>query len=140
MNAFFSPAPVQLHKLLAVLRIILGLLLAYHGLEVFDQELMTGYAGWETFKDKPATIMVYTGKSAELIAGVLFSLGLFTRISAVITIGTFAYITFFVGNGHFWYEDQHPFMFVLTGVLFLFSGPGAWSLDEKFFGKRKVHD
>ncbi len=140
MNTFFSPAPVRLHKVLAVLRIIVGLLLVYHGQEVFNPELMKGYAEWEMFKDRPATLMVYAGKGAELIAGVLFSLGLFTRISSFITIGTFAYITFFVGHGHFWYEDQHPFMFVLIGVLFLFSGPGAWSLDERFFGKSDVHD
>jgi len=140
MNAFFSPAPVQLHKVLAILRISVGLLLVYHGQEVFNPELMKGYAEWETFKNMPAKIMVFAGKGSELIAGVLLSLGLFTRISAVITIGTFSYITFFVGHGHFWYEDQHPFMFFLMGVLFLFSGPGAWSLDEQFFSKSEEHD
>jgi len=140
MNTFLSPAPVRLHKVLAVLRIIVGLLLVYHGQEVFNPELMKGYAEWEMFKDTPATLMVYAGKGAEFIAGVLLTIGLFTRVGAIITIGTFVSITFFVGHGHFWYEDQHPFMFVLTGVLFLFSGPGAWSLDERFFGKRKLHD
>jgi putative oxidoreductase len=34
-----------------------------------------------------------------------------------------------VGHGRFWYEDQHPFLFALFGVLFFFTGPGAWSLD-----------
>ena len=44
MNAFFSPAPIQLHKALAAIRIVVGLLLVYHGQEVFNPELMKGYA------------------------------------------------------------------------------------------------
>lgn len=135
MNAFFSSSPIQMHKVLAAIRIVVGLLLVYHGQEVFNTELMKGYAEWETFKDMPANMMVYAGKGAELIAGVLLTLGLFTRVGAMITIGTFTYITFFVGHGHFWYEDQHPFMFALFGLLFLFTGPSLWSLDGMLFGK-----
>jgi putative oxidoreductase len=45
------------------------------------------------------------------------------------------YITFIVGGGKFWYEDQHPFMFALFGLLFLFTGPGAFNLDEVIFKK-----
>lgn len=135
MNAFFSPAPIQLHRSLAAIRIAVGLLLVYHGQEVFNPELMKGYAEWETFKDLPANLMVYAGKGAELIAGVLLTFGLFTRVGAIITIGTFTYITFFVGHGHFWYEDQHPFMFALFGLLFFFTGPSVWSLDGMLFGK-----
>ena len=135
MNVFFSSSPIQMHKALAAIRIVVGLLLVYHGQEVFNPELMKGYAEWETFKDMPANMMVYAGKGAELIAGVLLTLGLFTRVGAMITIGTFTYITFFVGHGHFWYEDQHPFMFALFGLLFLFTGPSVWSLDGMLFGK-----
>lgn len=137
MNILFSSSPIQLHNALAATRIAVGLLIVYHGQEVFNPELMKGYAGWEVFKDMPAKIMVYTGKCAELIAGILLTLGLLTRLGALIAITTFSFITFFVGHGHFWYEDQHPFMFAMFGVLFFFTGPCAWSLDDKFFGKNK---
>lgn len=140
MNTFFSPSPIQLHKAVATIRIITGLLLVYHGQEVFNPELMKGYAEWESFKDMPASMMVYAGKGAELIAGVLLTLGLFTRVGAIITMGTFTYITFFIGHGRFWYEDQHPFMFALLGLLFFFTGPCAWSLDGAFFAKNKSID
>ena len=140
MNVFFSPAPIQLHKALAAARIIIGLLLIYHGQEVFNAELMKSYAEWETFKDMPANLMVYAGKGAEFIAGVLLTLGLFTRVGAIITIGTFTYITLFVGHGRFWYEDQHPFLFALFGLLFFFTGPSVWSLDAVIFGKSKSVD
>lgn len=135
IRSFLSPEPISLFKALAVIRIILGLLMIYHGIEVFDSELMQGYMKWDVFKNKAATFMVYLGKSSELIAGILLTLGLLTRVGAVILIGTMLYITFFVGEGRFWYQEQHPFMFVLFGVLFFFTGPGAWSMDALLWKK-----
>jgi putative oxidoreductase len=133
IRTFLSPKPVLLDKILATIRIVIGLLMVYHGYEVFNSEVMSGYIKWDVFQNKAATFLVYAGKSTELIAGILLTLGLFTRVGAVLLIGTMLYITFLVGHGRFWYEDQHPFMFVLFGVLFLFSGPGAWSLDGLFW-------
>jgi putative oxidoreductase len=129
MNKFFSATPILPDSALGVLRIIIGLMMVYHGQEVFNRELMEGYAKWDIFKDKAAVFMVYAGKSSEFVAGLLLTFGLWTRVAAMILSGTMLYITFFVGHGRFWYEDQHPFMFVLFGVLFFFLGPGRWSLD-----------
>jgi putative oxidoreductase len=137
MKTFFSPAPYFPDKIIAVVRIIVGLLMVYHGQEVFDSKLMQEYAKWDVFEDKSAVMMVYAGKSSELIAGILLTLGLFTRVGAVLLLGTMAYILFFVGQGRFWYEDQHPFMFILFAILFLFYGPGAWSLDAALH--RRIH-
>ena len=137
MQSFFSTTPFYRESILAILRIILGLLLIYHGYEVFDATTMKGYLEWDDFKSPLGAFLVYAGKGAEFVAGVLLTLGLLTRVGALICIGTLAYITFFVGHGKFWYEDQHPFMFVLFGVLFLFMGPGKWSLDALFFSNKK---
>jgi len=137
MNSFFSPVPLHLHKAVAAIRIIVGLLIVYHGQEVFNSELMKGYASWDVFKGMPSAILVYFGKVAELMSGVLLTLGLLTRLGAALATGTFAFITFFVGHGIFWYEDQHPFMFALFGILFFFTGPCAWSLDGILFKKEK---
>lgn len=84
------------------------MLLIYHGMEIFDPELMSGGG---MFKGAYAKVMVYAAKAAESTSGVLLVLGLLTRVSALLIVGTFAYITFFVGQGRFWYEEQHPFMF-----------------------------
>lgn len=137
MNSFFSSTPIALTQGIALVRIIVGALVVYHGQEVFNPELMNGYMTWDTFDKSNARLLVYLGKSSELIAGIFLLLGLFTRIGALITIGTLSYITFFIGHGRFWYEDQHPFMFVLFGLLFLFTGPGAWSIDALIFKKRR---
>jgi putative oxidoreductase len=136
MNIFFSPSPIFIDKGIAVMRIIVGALLIYHGIEVFSPEIMKGYLDWDMFKGSSGKLKVYVGKSSEFIAGILLFLGLLTRPCAILIIGTFSYITFFVGQGRFWYQEQHPFMFVLFGLLFLFTGPGAWSVDEILFKKK----
>jgi putative oxidoreductase len=139
MNILFSPVPIQLHKAIAAIRIIVGLMLVYHGLEVFDPEAINGYLDWEIFKGPNGKTLVYIGKASEFLSGSLLTLGLFTRLGAILLIGALSYITFFIGQGRFWYEEQHPFMFVLFGVLFFFTGPCAWSLDGKLFGKDSRH-
>ena len=137
MNILWNSSPIWHNKGLGIIRIILGLLLIYHGVEIFQTKLMQSYITWDAFKYPYGYIMVYTGKLAELISGISLFLGLFTRIGALLCIGTFTYITFMVGHGRFWYEDQHPFMFALFGLLYFFTGPGAWSLDGRVFKRKK---
>jgi putative oxidoreductase len=137
MNYFLSPSPLWQQKGIALVRIIIGALLIYHGQEVFNTELMKGYLAWDNFKGSAGKLLVYAGKSSELLAGISLFLGLFTRLGSLLLIGTLSYITFFVGHGKFWYEDQHPFMFVLLGLIFIFTGPGAWNLDQLIFNKTK---
>ena len=138
MNRFFSSSPIWLHEGIATIRIIVGALLIYHGIEVFNPALMKGYVEGGMLKGPSALFMVYVGKTSELTMGILFFLGLLVRLGALMMIGTFSYITFLIGQGRFWYEEQHPFMFVLFGLLFLFTGPGAWSLDGIIFNRKNV--
>jgi len=129
MKKVFFASPFYLPEALALLRIVIGGLVAYHGFEVFQPEVMKGYLTWEVFKGDNAGLVVYFGKSTELLAGMLLLFGLFTRVAALLLTCAMCYITFIVGGGAFWYGDQHPFMFVLFGILFLFAGPGKWSVD-----------
>jgi putative oxidoreductase len=136
MKKLLSNKPLALRHGLAIVRIIVGALMAYHGKEVFDSQLMREYAAWDSFAGSNALLLVYLGKGSEFIAGISLLLGLFTRLGSILTLGTMLYITFFVGSGKFWYEDQHPFMFALFGLLFLFTGPGALSVDDVIFKDR----
>lgn len=130
MNKLFSPQPLALEGGLALVRVIVGLFMIYHGWEVFDANKMKEYATWDVFKKFPsATFMVYLGKGAELVAGIMLAVGCFTRVAAIILICTMLFISFFVGNGKVWYEDQHPFLFVLLGLVFFFVGSGKYSVD-----------
>ncbi|MVM32593.1 DoxX family membrane protein [Spirosoma sp. HMF4905] len=130
MKKFFSTEGILQAGGLTFIRIIVGLFLVYHGWEVFDAAKMKEYAAWDVFKqDFSPTFMVYLGKGSELLAGLLLTAGLFTRLACLLIMGTMLYITFFVGHGKFWYEDQHPFLFALLGLVFFFTGPGTWSVD-----------
>jgi len=138
MHKFFSPQPIWQAAGLALVRILTGGFMAYHGGEIIDTATMKGYFDWEAFKGfaSPAT-MVYLGKGMELVMGLLLMLGLFTRVAALGIAITMSYITFFVGHGQVWYSDQHPFLFVLLAILFFCCGPGALSLDALLFSKTK---
>lgn len=115
----------------ATIRIITGLLMAYHGWEVFDGAKMADYAKWEVIQTLPAPqLMVYAGKSLELITGLCFVLGIFTRIAALFMALNMLFICFKVGNGKFYYEDQHPFLFAILAMVFFFTGPVKWSLNQ----------
>src|SRR5688572_2671483 len=137
MNKLISPLPLWQDAGLAFVRFIIGGFMIYHGWEMFDEEKMKTYLTWDQFKgfSSPA-FMVYMGKVAELIAGIFLAVGLFTRLASLVLIFTMLYITFFVGEGRVWYEEQHPFLFVLLGLVFFFTGPGRLSLDHLLF-KRK---
>lgn len=137
MKKFFSIEGILQESGLALVRVIVGLFLVYHGWEVLDAAKMNEYAAWDNFKqDFSPTFMVYLGKGSELVAGLLLTVGLLTRLACLLIVGTMLYITFFVGHGKFWYEDQHPFLFVLLALVFFFTGPGKWSLDALLAGNR----
>ncbi len=137
MNKILSPAPLWQNAAVGFARIITGMFLIYHGWEVFDEKQMQEYAEWDLFKNSAyASLMVYCGKGTEFVTGILLTLGLFTRITCMTIACTFLYISFFVGNGKIWYEDQYPFLFVMLALLFFFTGPGKWSIDNIVFKKQ----
>ncbi|TMI71393.1 MAG: DoxX family protein [Bacteroidetes bacterium] len=135
MNRFLSSQPLVQDFGLGLVRIFIGAFLIYHGREVFDTVAMNKYLEWDMFKNSSGKTMVYAGKASEFISGILLVLGLFTRIAALLVIGTLGYISFFLGNGEIWMDAQHPFLFVLFGVVFLFVGGGKLSLDNLIFKK-----
>lgn len=138
MSKFFSSSPIAQDYGIALVRIITGVLLVWHGWECFDAEKMKTYTGWFVERKYTAPqVWAYAGKVAELLAGIGFVLGLFTRLASVAAIAAFAGIIFILGDkGKIFQGDQHPFLFILLAVVFLFTGPGALSLDRIFFRKR----
>lgn len=116
---------------LFVLRIIIGIFLIYHGVEVFDVNKIAEYATWvpRVYTFLPETV-AYIGKATELVSGIMLLLGLATRVAAGLVVLTFLFIVFKLGEGRILMQEQHPFMFVLFGLLFLVEGGGRWSLDH----------
>jgi len=138
MNKFFSPTPLWQTAGLFLIRIVVGFFMIYHGCEIFNEEKMKPYFDWDAFKRfSSPELIVYTGKTAELVAGIFLTIGLFTRLASLMLIFTMLYISFFVGHGKIWYEDQHPFLFVLLGLVFFFAGSGKWSVDQLAMNSKK---
>lgn len=131
MKTWLSARPLKnFDTVYALLRIITGLFMAFHGWEVFNAAQMADNAKWLTDLQFPSPgLLSYMGKGAELVSGLLLTVGLFTRFACIAMILTMLVISFGMGHGKVWYEDQHPFMFVLLGVLFLSGGAGKWSVD-----------
>lgn len=124
---------IRQQSALALLRIITGALMLFHGSEIFDEETMKGYFVWDSFKGFSAPhIIVYAGKAAEFITGLLLIIGLFTRWAALVMAVSMFYICFFVANGKFWYEDQHPFIFGLLALVFVIIPITPYSFDAYF--------
>ena len=113
-------------QLLAILRIVAALLFLEHGtmkLFHFPAAQMPG----------PLPTLIMVAAIIELVAGVLMTIGLFTRLAAFIASGEMA-VAYFMG--HF---PKSPWPGVNMGdaaILFCFvflylaaAGPGAWSVD-----------
>lgn len=132
MNTLFSSHPIRENEsAYALIRMLVGFLMLYHGIEIFDYSLMLEYSNWDQLKNLPFSLsLVYLGKGLELITGVCFILGFFTRIAALLMAIDMVCICFYVGSGKFWYEDQHPFLFAIIAILYFALGSGKWSIDR----------
>jgi uncharacterized membrane protein YphA (DoxX/SURF4 family) len=124
---------------LAVIRIITGILIIYHGVEIFQPDIMNIYLGWDVIKALPFPVfMIYSGKGIELATGIFITLGLFTRIAALLLTLNMLFICFYVGSGKFYYEDQHPFIFAMLAMVFFFIGSVKFGLDNRFATDNRV--
>jgi putative oxidoreductase len=120
----------------AVLRIIVGLTFLQHG----TQKLF----GWPLPGPPQLNGMMTFGAWLELIGGILFVLGLFTRPVALILCGEMAYAFWFI---HFSKTAHLPLVnkgelavvYCFVFFYFIFAGAGSASLDKLIWG-RKCND
>src|SRR5688572_10652275 len=104
-KTFFSPGGLWQNSGIAMIRVILGVFMAYHGWEVFHADKMSEYSKWLTDVKFPApALMAYLGKSIELISGVLIMLGLLTRLAIIPLAVTMSIIAFGLGKGRIFME------------------------------------
>jgi putative oxidoreductase len=138
MTFFNSLSRYQSH-LLALLRIVAGLLFLTHGLVK-----LFGFPEGAQPGQVPFLGLMGAGGMIELVTGALLVLGLFTRPAAFIASGQMAvaYWMFHAPSGF------HPILnggelAILYCFLFLYlaaAGPGAFSLDRKLAGPATATD
>jgi len=113
--------------LLAILRIVVGLLFLEHATQKFwGFPVPFPMSG-------PLPPLILAAGTIELIAGILVTIGLFTRLAAFIASGEMA-VAYFYGHfpKGFWPAENMGEAAILFCFVFLYlaaAGPGAWSLD-----------
>ncbi|MEM6894133.1 MAG: DoxX family protein [Bacteroidota bacterium] len=133
MNDFWN---THQNKALALLRIIVGFLIFWHG----TQKLF-GYPPTENPQGTLSTLLFMAG-ILEFFGGILLCIGLFTRWAAFILSGMMAvaYCMVFISTS-FLPIINHGELAVLYCFVFFylfFSGGGAYSLDNLFSMRRKA--
>ncbi|MGW1836336.1 DoxX family protein [Streptomyces sp. NPDC002067] len=123
---------------LALFRVVVGLLFACHG-----AASLFGVLGGAMGNGSTVPAGSWPGWYAaaiQLVGGLLVLLGLGTRAAALISSGSMAYAYFSVHQGSALWPIQNggepSAMFCWAFLLILFLGPGAWSLDRLLFGNR----
>jgi putative oxidoreductase len=115
-------------QLLALLRIFTGLLFLEHATQKF-------FAFPVPFPmPGPLPSMLVAAGAIELVAGLLITLGLFTRLTAFIAAGEMA-VAYFMGHfpRSFWPAENMGEGAILYCFIFLYlaaAGAGAWSIDS----------
>jgi putative oxidoreductase len=123
---------------LVIIRIIVAILIAAYGLEVFEADKMKSNIAWLTDIHFPAPVfMAYLGKITELAGGILLAVGLFTRLVSIPLIIDMVVVIIFMGNGKIFGDAQLPFLFALFFLTFIIYGGGKWSLDNLLFNRKK---
>lgn len=114
-------------QMLALLRIVAGLLFLEHATQKF-------FAFPIPFPVQPLPTLLVAAGVIELVAGTLITLGLFTRLAAFIAAGEMAYAYW---STHFprspWPAANMGEAAILYCFIFLYlvaAGAGAWSVDR----------
>ena len=120
-------------QLLAILRIVVGLLFLEHGFSKF-------FGFPVPFPVQPLPPLLVAAGVIECLAGALVTLGLFTRLAPFIASGEMAVAYF---TQHFptspWPLANMGEGAILFCFIFLYiaaAGPGAWSIDGARFRRR----
>ncbi|MEV6567507.1 DoxX family protein [Streptomyces kronopolitis] len=123
---------------LAVFRVVVGLLFACHG-----ASSLFGVLGGAMGQGGTVPAGSWPGWYAaviQLAGGLLVIFGLGTRPAALLSSGSMAYAYSSTHQGTALWPIQNggeaAAMFAWAFLLVFFTGPGAWALDRVFFGAR----
>jgi putative oxidoreductase len=126
VNSILS-APYSL-SLLSILRIFTGLSLLQHG-----TAKILGFPAAPMFANVQISSLTGVGGLIELIGGILFTIGLFTRPVAFILSGFTAVAYFMAHAGKSFFPllngGELAAVYCFVFLYFAFAGAGPWSLD-----------
>ena len=123
-------------QLLALLRIVTGLLFLEHATQKF-------FAFPAPFPVHPLPPLLIAAGVIELVVGILVTIGLFTRLAAFIAAGEMA-VGYFMMHfpQSFWPAVNKGEAAILFCFIFLYlsaAGAGAWSIDAARVRNAPIH-
>ncbi len=131
-NTIASPRAAV--SVLSILRIYVGLSLLQHG-----TGKILGFPVVPSFAHVQLSSLAGVGGMIELVGGILFTVGLFTRPVAFILCGFTAVAYFMVHAGRSFYPvlngGELAAVYCFVFLYFTFAGAGPWSLDALRNGK-----
>ena len=139
MNRFLSPSPLMQQEGLALIRLIVGFFLIYHGWEVFSSAKMeTNTCNGICSRSRTENCWFTWAKVQNLLRRYYYVFGLFTRLGCLIIIGSLGYIAFVVGQ---WKSmdgmiNTLSYSYCLHWYSFL-PDRGRMSLDRLIFNRNK---
>jgi putative oxidoreductase len=142
----------MLDAALFALRLIAGLIMFYYGCQKFFGLFggMGFVATIEMFRTKMGipNVMGVLAILAEFLGGLGLLFGLITRVAAFGLLSTMLVATFIKVKGmQTWVatadvpnpimDPGYPLLIGVIALALMLTGAGKWSLDQKFFGKRR---
>ena len=125
-NALAAPGITL--SVLSILRIFTGLSLLQHG-----TGKILGFPAVPSFANVHVNSLAGVGGLLELVGGILFTFGLFTRPVAFLLSGFTAVAYFMVHAGKNFYPvlngGELAALYCFVFLYFVFAGAGSWSLD-----------
>lgn len=139
LNSF---EPINLDLGLLLIRIIIGILMAFYGYEkLIHFETMAASDFWA----KNVNFLGFTGKIplaltvfAELFCSILLIIGLLSRLALIPLLICMGFIIVAImqfsllNSGDNGYEINTAFVYFIIYLALFFTGPGKYSLDSKF--------
>lgn len=139
LNSF---QPINLDLGLLLIRIIIGLLMAFYGYEkLIHFEAMAASDFWA----KNVNFLGFTGKIplaltifAEFFCSLLLIIGLLSRLALIPLLICMGFIIVAImqfsvlNSGDNGYEFNTAFVYFIIYLALFFTGPGKYSLDSKF--------
>ncbi len=123
---------------IALVRIMVGIMLIFHGWQLFASHDMGVFTDLLFNMSIPfPEAMAYTGKIIELVGGLFLLVGLFTRLVTALLFISFMLVTFGLGEGQIFADNQLPFLYALISLIFFFTGAGRFSIDFILFINRR---
>ena len=124
-----SHDPVWRDRVLAVLRIVTALMFLQHGLAKHF-----GFPHVANFDNLKVLSLIGLAGAIEIVGSLLLLVGLFTRAAAFIMSGEMAVAYFMSHASRSFFpllnQGELAALYCFVFLYFVFSGPGAWSIDR----------